>query len=81
MWGPNPNRNPNYGGPWLWRAVTPLACYSISFNFYLGKPSETVVSVTRINSIFSQATPDLHIQTATHFQQIFDLTRSLTTTA
>jgi len=22
MWGPNPNRNPNYGGPWLWRAVT-----------------------------------------------------------
>jgi len=19
MWGPNPNRNPNYGGPWLWR--------------------------------------------------------------
>jgi len=33
MWGPNPNRNPNcggpgwlwdcgYGGPWLWQAVT-----------------------------------------------------------
>jgi len=22
MWGPNSNRNPNYGGPWLWRAVT-----------------------------------------------------------
>jgi len=19
MWGPNPNRNPNYGDPWLWR--------------------------------------------------------------
>jgi len=22
MWGPNPNRNPNYNGPWLWWAVT-----------------------------------------------------------
>jgi len=21
MWGPNPNRNPNYGGPWLWRVT------------------------------------------------------------
>jgi len=19
MWGPNPNRNPNYGDPWLWQ--------------------------------------------------------------
>jgi len=19
MWGPNPIRNPNHGGPWLWR--------------------------------------------------------------
>jgi len=27
MWGPNPNRNPNYGGPWLWRAVTIQATY------------------------------------------------------
>jgi len=21
IWGPNPNRNPNYGGPWLWRPL------------------------------------------------------------
>jgi len=42
MWGPNPNRNPNYGdpgwlwdcgygGPWLWRAVTAVI---VAVNFH-----------------------------------------------
>jgi len=33
MWGPNPNRNPNYGGPWLWRVVTVMTIVTVLLLF------------------------------------------------
>ena len=59
MWGPNPNRNPNYGGRWLWRAVNPaiwagrhdpslMSCLKIRTDGGHARVSELAVSYTHL---------------------------------